>query len=89
MLYVCEQIRLIVGLTADESKPLIHYLTRHAERPQNVYRHQWRKDDLVMWDNRCLLHMAVGDYDRSQVRHMERTTVTGSPSGYAYNGPLE
>ena len=88
-LYVSEQIRLIVGMTAEESKPLIHYLTEHAVRPQNVYRHEWQKHDLVMWDNRCLLHMALGDYDRTQVRHMERTTVNGAVSGYAYDGPLE
>ena len=88
-LYVNEQIKIIVGMTAEESKPLIQYLTQHAVRPQNVYRHQWQKHDLVMWDNRCLLHMALGDYDRTQVRHMERTTVNGTVSGYEYDGPLE
>ena len=88
-LYVNDQVRLFVGMTAAESKPLIHYLTEQAVRPQNVYRHRWQKDDLVMWDNRCLLHMALADYDRAKVRHMERTTVKGTPSGYAYEGPLE
>ena len=88
-LYVNQQIRFLVGLTAEESKPLIQYLTDHATRPQNVYRHQWQKDDLVMWDNRCLLHMALADYDRTQVRHMERTTVNAEVSGYVYDGPLE
>lgn len=88
-LYVNEQVRLFVGMTAEESKPLIQYLTDHAVRPQNVYRHQWQQNDLLMWDNRCLLHIALADYDRSRVRHMERTTVNGLPSGYVYEGPLE
>jgi taurine dioxygenase len=88
-LYINEQVRLFVGMTAEESKPLIQHLTNHAVRPQNVYRHQWQKDDLLMWDNRCLLHIALADYDRTKVRHMERTTVNGTPSGYAYDGPLE
>jgi taurine dioxygenase len=88
-LYVNEQVKIIVGLSADESRPLIQFLTQHAVRPQNVYRHHWQQDDLVMWDNRCLLHIALGDYDRTQVRHMERTTVNGEVSGYAYDGPVE
>ena len=87
-LYVSEQVRLFVGMTSEESKPLLQYLTRHAVRPQNVYRHQWRKDDLLMWDNRCMLHIALADYDRTKVRHMERTTVIATQSGYVYDGPL-
>ena len=88
-LYINEQVRLFVGMTAEESRPLIHHLTEHAVRPQNVYRHRWQKDDLLMWDNRCLLHIALADYDRKKVRHMERTTVNGTPSGYVYEVPLE
>jgi len=76
-------------MTPEESKPLVHYLTRHAVRPQGVYRHVWQKHDLVMWDNRCLMHIALADYDRTKVRHMERTTVNGAVSGYAYDGPLQ
>ena len=88
-LYVCAQVKILVGMTAAESRPLIQFLTEHAARPQNVYRHRWQKDDLVMWDNRCLLHQALGDFDRTKVRHMEKTTVDGTPLGYAYDGPLE
>jgi taurine dioxygenase len=88
-LYVSERIQHIVGMSAEESKPLIQFLCNHATRPQFVYRHQWRKNDLLMWDNRCLSHIALGDYDRTQVRHMEKTTVIGTPSGYVYEGPLQ
>ena len=76
------------GMTAEESRPLIEFLCNHATRPQFCYRHVWQKDDLVVWDNRCLMHNALGDYDRSQARDMERTTVIGKPSGYIYEGPV-
>src|SRR5262249_27397115 len=87
-LYLTEKIKQFVGFTPDESKPLLDFLCRHATRPQFVYRHRWLKDDLVMWDNRCTMHIAVNDYDHSQTRHMERTTVLGTPSGYVYEGPV-
>jgi taurine dioxygenase len=88
-LYVSDQMKLIVGMTAEESLPLIRMLVSHAVRPQNIYRHQWQKHDLVMWDNRCLLHIALGDYDRRHVRHMEKMTVNGDVCGYPYDGPLD
>ena len=88
-LYVSEQVKIIVGMTPEESKPLLQYLTQHAVRPQNIYRHKWHKNDLVMWDGRCTLHKALGNYDRTQVRHMERTTVNGNMSGYIFDGPRE
>ena len=76
-----EQIEL-VDMTPEESKPLIDYLVRHATRPKFCYRHQWRKDDIVLWDNRCTMHIALGDYAEGEIRHLERTTVKGTPSGY-------
>jgi taurine dioxygenase len=83
-LYLTEIVDQLVGMTVEESRPLLEFLCRHTTRPQFVYRHQWQKDDLVMWDNCCVLHNALGDYDHSLIRHMERTTVmgTGAPSGY-------
>lgn len=87
-LYVNRQVRFFVGMSSAESKPLIDYLADHAVRPQNIYRHVWKVGDLVMWDNRCVLHMSIGDFDRSQRRHMERTTVHGDRSGCDYRGPI-
>ena len=40
------------------------------------------QDDIVVWDNRCTMHCALGDFDETQMRHLERTTVLGTPSGY-------
>ena len=81
-LYIGEKVKSFEGMTEEESRPLIDYLIRHASRPQFVYRHQWRPDDILIWDNRCTMHVALGDYDPSLRRHMERTTVMGTPSGH-------
>jgi taurine dioxygenase len=69
--------RGIVGMTKEESQPLLDFLFRHATRPEFIYRHRWRVHDLVFWDNRCTMHYAVNDYDFSVRRLMHRTTVTG------------
>jgi len=81
-LYIGEKVSAFVGMTEEESRPLIDYLVKHATRPQFVYRHQWRQNDIVLWDNRCTMHIALGDYEDEEIRHLERTTVKGTPSGY-------
>lgn len=69
------------------SKPRIDYLTDWATGPANVYRHVWQENDLVIWDNRAVLHMALADYDRTKLRHMERVSIMGDESGNEYLGP--
>ena len=81
-LYIGEKVKRFDGLTEEESRPLIDYLVQHATRPEFVYRHQWKKNDILAWDNRCVMHQALGDFDEKQLRHLERTTVLGTPSGY-------
>lgn len=81
-LYIGEKVKRFDGMTEEESQPLIEYLVRHATRPEFLYRHPWRKNDILAWDNRCVMHQALGDFDETQLRHMERTTVLGTPSGY-------
>jgi taurine dioxygenase len=81
-LYIGEKVKSFEGMTEAESRPLIDWLIRHATRPQFLYRHQWQADDIVIWDNRCTMHVALGDYDPTLRRHMERTTVMGTPSGH-------
>ncbi len=87
-LYIGEKVRHFAGMTAEESRPLIDYLCQHATRPEFVYRHAWRANDLIFWDNRSTMHIALGDFDINELRHMERTTLLGTPSGYVYDGPL-
>jgi alpha-ketoglutarate-dependent 2,4-dichlorophenoxyacetate dioxygenase len=51
-------------------------LTEHATQPKFVYVHRWTRRDLVMRDNRQMMHR-VCRYDESQPRDMRRTTVAG------------
>jgi taurine dioxygenase len=64
---------------------LLFELMAHLTRPQFVYVHEWTRGDLVVWDNRCLVHAATWfDADKEE-RVMWRTTVSGNP-GPAYAG---
>jgi taurine dioxygenase len=65
------------GMTEEESRPLLEPLNAVATRPENVYRHRWRRGDVVMWDNRCVMHYAVMDYTEDMPRLMHRTTAAG------------
>lgn len=80
-LYINQRVRQFVGMTEAESKPLIRFLCDYSISPRFVYRHCWTRGDLVMWDNRCLTHLAVGDYDPKETRHMIRTSGKGDYYG--------
>ena len=80
-LYVNERVRNFLGLSEAESKPILKFLCEHSVQPRFTYRHYWSVGDLVMWDNRCMVHLAVGDYDPSEIRHMIRTSGMGDYYG--------
>lgn len=63
-------------MTTDESRPLLHHLHDHATRAEFTCRLRWAPGTIAIWDNRCLLHLAVNDYDGSR-RLLHRTTVAG------------
>jgi taurine dioxygenase len=69
----------IKGLAEAEADPILDelfaYITDRARRWH--YRHKWRDDDLVFWDNRCLCHRAVGGYGLPEIRWLHRTVVAG------------
>ncbi|MEM7251461.1 MAG: TauD/TfdA family dioxygenase [Pseudomonadota bacterium] len=67
----------IVGMTPAESAPWLETVYRAATTPENVLRHRWREGDVVIWDNRAVMHYAVRDYDESMPRLMHRTTGYG------------
>jgi len=71
------RIEGIVGLDHKEALPLLDELLEHATQDKFQYRHEWRSGDLVMWDNRCLLHKANGDYDMDQTRYLYRVMLQG------------
>ena len=76
--YVGSHARSIVGWSGIESRRLIDDLLERATRPEDIYTHQWRVGDTVIWDNRCLLHRGAGyDADRWR-RRMRQTRVAGA-----------
>jgi taurine dioxygenase len=62
------------NMTVEESKPLLEFLYAHASQPRFTLRQRWRPGDLLMWDNRAVVHLAVNDYDGYR-RLLHRTTV--------------
>ena len=70
----------IEGLPIDEGRALLTTLLDHVTQPQFCYRHEWTEGDLVIWDNRCVLHRAT-PYDTTRYKRlMQRTTVSGDPA---------
>lgn len=75
----------IVGMSRDESQPILDFLFQHSVRPEFTYRHRWSPQDMIAWDNRCTMHLALDDYDLSLPRRLYRTTLLGEQSGYLVN----
>lgn len=69
------KILRVEGLPADESDALIEELTGYMVRPHAEYRHQWKKGDIVLWDNRCSYHKAAGDYPPDEDRIHWRVSI--------------
>jgi taurine dioxygenase len=67
----------IVGMDVAEGHRLIDELVAHATQPQFCYRHKWRQGDIVIWDDRCTMHKANGDYPAGARRFMNRIIVAG------------
>ena len=65
-----------VGMTEEESRPLLQWLFAHSVRSEFTCRFRWRGDSLALWDNRCTLHNPVNDY-HGQLRTMHRITLAG------------
>lgn len=66
----------IDGFTTEESAPILSFLHEHAARFDFTCRARWRKDQILIWDNRCTMHRAIGDY-AGQARLMTRATIAG------------
>ncbi|MFG3088194.1 TauD/TfdA dioxygenase family protein [Streptomyces antibioticus] len=66
----------IVGLSVGESRKLLDLLQSYVVRPENILRHRWSENQLVLFDNRITQHYAVDNYDR-QARRLHRVTVAG------------
>ena len=67
----------VEDMALDESDALLDRLIAHATQPQYEYRHVWRPGDLLLWDNRCTMHKANGDYPAGERREMHRIILAG------------
>lgn len=74
--YVGSHCAGVVGWNQDQGRALVSELTSFCVEPQRVYAHEWRVGDLVIWDNRSLLHRGL-PYDPTERRVMHRATVAG------------
>ncbi len=71
------RIEKINGLETRETLSLLEELLEHATQEKFQYRHKWHSGDVVIWDNRCLLHKANGDYPVEEVRYLYRLMLKG------------
>ena len=69
----------IEGLDDEAGYDLIEQLYTHATQPRYEYRHRWQVGDLVIWDNRSVLHQANADYDPEEYRYLLRIMLQGAP----------
>ncbi|MGA0128187.1 MAG: TauD/TfdA dioxygenase family protein [Burkholderiales bacterium] len=79
-LFLSSHIGSVIGLTKPDGRLLIEELTEFATQEKFVYTHRWKKDDLVMWDNRRTMHRARKYEDTVEKRDLRRTTIAGEPA---------
>jgi len=80
-LYVSPRFTIgIDGMDDAEAQPLLDRLFAAIEDPARPYhyRHRYQQGDVVIWDNRCVAHRAMGGYRLPDIRRMHRTTVAGT-----------
>jgi alpha-ketoglutarate-dependent taurine dioxygenase len=77
-LYIGRHAYRIPGMDDDKAQALLDDLLDFACRPPRTYAHEWQPGDLMIWDNRCVLHRAR-PYDYNEVRIMRHTRVAGEP----------
>ena len=78
VLYVGIHTSHIVDRPQEEGRKLLDELTTFAGQDDFVYTHEWQPGDLVMWDNRCLLHRANANYGMNKERRiLHRTVIKG------------
>jgi taurine dioxygenase len=76
-IYLGDHAEYIVGMPYDEGRALIEQLNALAVHPDLTYEHRWTARELLLWDNRCVMHRAT-DYDpATQGRVIRRCTVLG------------
>jgi taurine dioxygenase len=76
--------RTIDGMDEAKTETLVMTLVAHATQKERIYRHRWRAGDLMIWDNRAMMHSAteVGSYEADR-RLMHRSSALARPPGEA------
>jgi alpha-ketoglutarate-dependent taurine dioxygenase len=84
MLYVCSMVTSrILDMDPDESEALLQRLFDHIQSPENVWEHEWRNNDLVVWDNRSMQHARPDVAEEGPVRTLRKAASPGVPAGLA------
>jgi alpha-ketoglutarate-dependent 2,4-dichlorophenoxyacetate dioxygenase len=78
-LYLAAHASHIVGRPIPEGRLLLRDLIEFATQREFVYRHVWRKGDLVIWDNRCTMHRGR-PFDENEIRDLRRATTRDAAS---------
>jgi taurine dioxygenase len=76
-LYLGDHAEYIVDMPYDEGRALIEELNALAVHADLTYEHRWKARELLIWDNRCVLHRATAYDVASQPRVIRRATVLG------------
>ena len=69
----------VEGLPREAGFKLIDELYAHATQAKYEYRHRWRAGDVVIWDNRSVMHQANADFDPNEYRFLYRVMLQGAP----------
>jgi taurine dioxygenase len=75
-LFLSSHTAKIVGMTDEESAPILSFLRQHSVRPEFTCRFRWEPGSFAIWDDRCTQHFAINDYN-GQRRRMHRITIRG------------
>lgn len=76
-IYLGDHAESIAGVPYDEGRALIEELNALAVHPDLTYEHRWKTRELLIWDNRCVMHRATGYDEATQGRVIRRCTVLG------------
>ncbi len=78
VLYVGRHAYRIPGMDDEDARELLDELVDFACQPPRVYTHRWKPGDLIVWDNRCVMHRAR-PYDVNEPRVLQATRIAGDP----------
>jgi len=88
-LYVASHTFAIDGMAQEEAQALISELIEHTTARGHTYLHRWQPGDVIMWDNRCILHRGR-PWPGDKPRHVVRTTITATDAdGLADMRPMK